>query len=595
MKYHNRNTLTLIKKSFVVALRCKTKGSLIIGIVALFFALYPAAFSKITALFTNEIVMYAEHKTSAHQILGLFAVISITCIINAIFNSIHSYYEFVDKQSINAYVRESILRYTTSVEYNQLDNHNDFREKIEFVAQYGADHVVGSIQKSLLWLQQVITILSLTYIIWSISPSIFAVLIITSIPAAILAYLQKDENYRSRAQWSKTGAMVAESFVELADARHIAEINFLEIQSYLKKTWRETAMCFLTEKKRITIKHVKYNSVADFLRNGVYVIILLITAYKIYAFPSLGIGIFMLAYTTTSQFQKAVTEFFIGIADFFSNIKYMRDYFSLEMFPVEEMGAPNAISKLDIECKDISFTYPGAAEPSISHLNLKIYQGERIALVGENGAGKSTLVNLLCGFYEPDEGEILVNGINLKTIKKDVRAVMSVIFQDYSRYEATLRENIILDNDELDSLSVPVEQIISKTGVDEIAATLDGGLDETLGRFSECGTTLSSGQWQKVAIARGFSRPNAKMIILDEPTASMDPISESELYTNIKTLISDKTAIVISHRLGIVKSLERVIVLSKGKVIEDGTHNELMKHDGIYKKMFLSQKEYTVV
>ena len=165
-----------------------------------------------------------------------------------------------------------------------------------------------------------------------------------------------------------------------------------------------------------------------------------------------------------------------------------------------------------------------------------------------------------------------------------------MIFQDYNRYEATLRENIMLNYKE-DELSLDeFNQVIQKTGVAEIAAAYKNGLDESLGRFSEYGTTLSAGQWQKVALARGFSRPNAKMVFFDEPTAAMDPISESELYTNIKELIANKTAVIVSHRLGIVKTLDRVIVLANGEIVEDGTHSELIINNGIYSKMFLAQQ-----
>lgn len=590
LKNCSTGTLILIKKSILTALKCKTRLSIVISVAALAFALYPAALSKITEIFTNAVISFAQNEVSLYQVLVPFLIISVMSVANAIFGSVHSYCEFVDKQAINRHIRETILGYITRVEYNQLDNHTNFREKIEFISQHGGDHVAGSIQKSLMWLQQIITIFSLTYIIWDLSPAIFAILIVTSIPAAILAYVQNDEDYRSRVKWSKSGAMLAESCVELIDARHIAEINFLKIQPYLKKKWRETATNYLTEKNALTAKHVKYNSGADILRSGVYLAILLITAQKIYRNPVLGVGVFMLAYTATSQFQKVITELLVGVADFFSDIKYMKDYFSLEELPMEDMVRPRYLPKLDIEFKDVTFTYPGADTPSINHLNLKIKQGERIALIGENGAGKSTLVNLLCGFYKPDDGEILINGINLEQIKKDVRASIAVIFQDYNRYETTLRQNIMLNYKEDDLSLDEFNQVIQKTGVAEIATAHKNGLDEALGRFSEYGTTLSAGQWQKVAVARGFCRPHSSMIILDEPTAAMDPMSESDLYENMQALISDKTAIIISHRLGVCKTVERIIVLQDGKIIEDGSHNSLIKLNGKYATMYNAQQ-----
>lgn len=586
LKNYRMGTLTLIRKSFSTALKCKTRRSLVISFLALFFALYPAVLSRITEVFTNSVISFAQGKRQLYYVLTLFLILSIISVANAIFHSIYNFYEYVDKQAINKHIRQTVLEYTTRVEYSQLSNHSSFREKIEFVSQHSGEHVAGSIQKSIMWIQQIISIFSLAYIICGISPTILVCIIVTSIPAAFLSYIQKDEDYRSRVKWSKSGAMLAESCVEMIDARHIAEINFLKIQPYLKEKWKETATKYLAEKNALTAKHVKYNAGSDILRSGIYVIILLITAHKIYRDASVGVGVFMLAYTATSQFQKAITALFASIADFSSDIKYMRDYFSLEFLPMEEYELANSLTKMDVEFKNVSFTYPGATTPSISHLNLKIEQGERIALVGENGAGKSTLVNLLCGFYKPDEGEILINGINLELIKNDVRASMAVIFQDYNRYEATLRTNIMLNRNENDEL---FKQVIEKTGVDTIASALKNGFDEVLGRFNKCGTTLSAGQWQKVALARGFCHVCARMIILDEPTAAMDPIAESELYTNLKGLISDKTAIIISHRLGIVRAVDRVIVMHNGKIIEDGSHTTLVHNEGAYQKMFSTQ------
>ena len=164
MKLYNLNSLQLIRKSFMTALKCKTKGSVLVGSLALLFALYPAVLSKITEAFTSAIVLYAQHRINVWSVVTLLTILSGLSILNAVFSGIRSYYNYVDKQAINTYIRDTILSYSTRVEYNQLDNHDDFREKIEFASQYGGERVAGSIQKCLMWLQQVVTIISLTYI-----------------------------------------------------------------------------------------------------------------------------------------------------------------------------------------------------------------------------------------------------------------------------------------------------------------------------------------------------------------------------------------------------------------------------------------------
>jgi len=239
---------------------------------------------------------------------------------------------------------------------------------------------------------------------------------------------------------------------------------------------------------------------------------------------------------------------------------------------------------------DVSFTYPGAKHPAVHGITLRIEPGEAVVVVGDNGAGKTTLAKLLCRLYTPSEGQILWGGRDYGSIDLDVfRRAVAVVFQDFARFPATLRENIgfgdlsALDNDEA------VLNAASKCGLTDLVASLSERLDTPLSKQLEDGTELSGGQWQRVAIARALMRPTATLVILDEPTAALDPQTEFEALGVFRALAREKTALIISHRLALARIASKIIVMERGTIIEQGTHDELMRAGGRYSAMFTRQ------
>lgn len=245
-----------------------------------------------------------------------------------------------------------------------------------------------------------------------------------------------------------------------------------------------------------------------------------------------------------------------------------------------------------IEIKNIYFKYPDAKENAINGISLNIKNGETIAIVGENGSGKSTLIRLLTGLYLPDSG-IVINGghstadVSMKSLFKGVSAV----FQKYQRYKMTLRNNIgISDVDKIDDNDKQMDDYCQMAGFSKDADSLTDGYDTMLSREFN-GVDLSGGQWQRVAIARGFYRRH-KLIILDEPTAAIDPLEETRIYNSFAEISRDKTAIIVTHRLGSVRLADRIIVMKKGRIVERGSHDELMKVSGEYARMYESQRQW---
>lgn len=251
---------------------------------------------------------------------------------------------------------------------------------------------------------------------------------------------------------------------------------------------------------------------------------------------------------------------------------------------------PTASASPSITVADLSFIYPGAAQPALRGVNLHIAPGETVVIVGENGGGKSTLAKLLCRLYAPSSGTILWNGDDYRYLNLDhFRQQIAVLFQDFARFPATLRENIGFGD--LDALhdDERLRRAASQIGVGRIAETLPRQLDTPLNKELEDGVELSGGQWQRVAIARALMRSDVPLVILDEPTAALDPRTEHEALSLFRRMAEGKTAVIISHRLALARIATTVVVMENGQIVERGTHDDLMEAGGLYAEMFTRQ------
>ena len=254
----------------------------------------------------------------------------------------------------------------------------------------------------------------------------------------------------------------------------------------------------------------------------------------------------------------------------------------------------DTLSHGDIAFENVSFTYPGTDREILKNVTFRIKAGERVAFVGENGAGKSTLVKLLCGLYEPDAGRVLIGGVNVRDLSEELRRKMlSVVFQDFQEYELTLRENVALGDIPALKEDARIRQALEQAGGAELYIQEEKGLERNLGHLEEDGKDLSRGQWQRVAIARAFLA-DAAFCVLDEPTAALDPIAESRMYENFDRIFRKNGTIMISHRLASAKMADRIMVLDGGRIIQDGSHEQLMKTEGLYRTMYLAQSSWYV-
>ena len=256
--------------------------------------------------------------------------------------------------------------------------------------------------------------------------------------------------------------------------------------------------------------------------------------------------------------------------------------------PGEGRPAPDA-TRYDIELRDLGFAYPNSDRPVLSGVGAQMPAGTVTAIVGANGAGKSTLVKLLTRMYDPDQGEILLNGIPLAEYDLDsLRRGIAVVYQDFAQFALTFGENVAVGAAVPGQMSSRIEEAARWAGADEVAARLPAGYETQLTRRFEGGVELSGGEWQKVGLARGFVR-DAGLVILDEPTAALDAEAEYQLFQRFREIVIGKTALLISHRFSTVRMADQILVLDDGRIIEAGGHDELVELGGRYAALYEMQ------
>ncbi|AFZ11455.1 Xenobiotic-transporting ATPase [Crinalium epipsammum PCC 9333] len=306
------------------------------------------------------------------------------------------------------------------------------------------------------------------------------------------------------------------------------------------------------------------------------------------------LGDLVLYSQTFQRGQGALKDLISNLAGLHENNLFLADLFEfLALKPnLIESAHPKLVPRpmqQGIEFKNVSFRYQNSPRQAIKQVNLTIAPGEIIALVGENGSGKTTLVKLLCCLYDVTQGSITIDGINLRQFSTtDLRRQIGVIFQDYTRYQLTVADNIWLGNIDLPLTSEKFTQAARQSGADAVIQSLPQGYETLLGTWFKGGEELSGGQWQKIALARAFLR-DAQLVVLDEPTSAMDAKAEAEVFEKFRDLMRDRSALLITHRLSTVKMADRIYVIHQGEIVENGTHDQLMALQGTYAHLFETQ------
>ncbi len=439
-------------------------------------------------------------------------------------------------------------------------------------------------------LSSLITFLSMIALITRLGWVVAVVALIAPIPSFIASSRYGWQGYRM-SRWQSPDRRRMAYFLDLLTKdTYNKEIKLFGLGDFFIDRWNEISMRFFHENrslvKRRYLMGFVWGSLSTVVTSGTY---LYVALRAIGGFLTLGDLTF---YTqAVGSVQSSLSSMLDGLSGMYENSLYLGNLYSFLDY-VPEIQSPAEPRKLELplkgglEFRNVSFTYPGKEEPALRDVSFTIEPGEAVALVGQNGAGKTTVVKLLTRLYDPDEGQILLDGHDIREYDlTDLHAAIGVIFQDYVTYYFSARENIGVGRlPEMENLE-RVEQSAAKSGAAGVIEHLPQGYDTMLGRWFNDGYQLSGGEWQKVALARAFMR-DAEILILDEPTASLDARAEYEIFARMKELTQGKIALFISHRFSTVRLADRIFVLENGTVSEAGSHSELLTLDGTYAELF---------
>lgn len=490
----------------------------------------------------------------------------------------------------NIFSSERIIRKTSQLTIAQLED-PDFYDKLER-ARTQTSRRVDLMSNILGQAESMISMASLIAGLIYFAPALILLLVLSIIPSFI-----------NEAKFSSTRYSLARSWTserrELDYLRYIGannetskEVKLFGLTDFIADRFNVLSRKYYEITKKLSIRQSIWGSVFNILGvlsyYGAYVYIIL---RVLAGFISIGELTFLSG--SFNRLRNNLQNFFSRFTRISESALYLKDYFDFIDLDIERKATdlvelPDKIRE-GFVVRDLHFTYPGGSEEVLKGVNFEIKAGEKMAFVGQNGAGKTTLIKLFLRFYEPTSGEILLDGININCFDVDeYRQRFGVIFQDFFRYEFTMRENIAVGNiDELDNDPV-IEDAAARSLADQVVREMADGLEQQLGRRFASGQELSGGQWQKVALARAYMK-DSEVMILDEPTSALDAQAEFDVFERFIGLTKGRTSIIISHRFSTVRMADRILVLKDGKVLEIGTHEELMAEPKLYASLFKLQ------
>ncbi|HDX9633550.1 MULTISPECIES: ABC transporter ATP-binding protein [Bacillus cereus group] len=443
-------------------------------------------------------------------------------------------------------------------------------------------------------LQSLISLIGICGILLAIHWILPIALFLSTLPGIILIFIAKSKNYRMTKETAAKDRELGFTDNLFVDKSAIREIKINDSGDFLLNKWSNLFKVIQKYKLNLALWECKTKSIAALLLQVSSLVVSLILVYQIFD-NKLSIGDYVALLGAVASVQSIFGSIGSHLGSIFETAIYNSALMQILDYDVKNKKEVDPIeiqSVEEISLKNISFYYPKTNVKVLDNINLKINKGENISIVGHNGSGKTTLVKCILGLYDVSDGEIRVNEKNIKDINKITYFErVAAIFQDFYKYKFSLRENLGFGNLKKLNDDQELYNALQKVGLYEKVKNYQFNLDTYLTREIPDGRELSGGEWQKLAIARGFLK-DSDLIILDEPTAALDPLSEMKIFELFNKLSENKTTITISHRLGPTKYSDRIIVMDNGNIVEEGNYDELMNKRGVYYEMYLSQAKW---
>lgn len=476
--------------------------------------------------------------------------------------------------------RLSLIHFESIELYDQIDL---AKGGVRFALNSTIDLINGTIYYSLFFVSILIYFIS-------IQPMFIVICALCFFPQIFSQMIKGSKLYRTQEK-TVTSQRESEYFRScLIEKEYYKETKTLDVKDYFFQRYLEKLKLFNKEKWNTEVKIGFIDSVLTLITLAAYIGSFVLLAYYL-IHGDISIGAFSGIFYSLNRLMDCTKEMVNIYGSVYQNASLAGKLYDFLELP-EDGGEDRKIEVIrDITLNDLSFCYPYKEENALERINLRIKAGEHVALVGLNGSGKSTLIKIILGLFNPTQGQVFYDDEDISKIKSEnVFTKSSAVFQNFGKYKLTLKENVILSEvQKMENESV-IKEKMDLVGFIYERQGIDGNLNTMLSKEFD-GIDLSGGEWQRLAIARGLYR-TSELIVLDEPTAAIDPIEEANVYKRFKQISEGKTSIIVTHRLGSAKDASRIIVLDHGKVIEDGSHEELLEKDNLYAKMFRAQAEW---
>jgi ATP-binding cassette, subfamily B, bacterial len=525
--------------------------------------------------------------------LFLLIMLGGVMLLMSVFTTLSEVVSAAQTQRVTDHMQEllQIKSVEADLEYYENAQYYDTLQRAQQEAPFRPNQILNRIAQIL---QNGISLIGILGLLLFLHWGVVGVLFVAAMPALWVRLRFSKVLYEWQRKRTALNRQASYLGVMLSHDQYAKEVRLFNLGALFRERFRKIRAQVYRETLDITVKKAIASlcaeSIAELLTIGIFIFI----AYQTIQ-GNLKIGDLVLYQQALQRGETALQGVLNGLSGLYEDNLFLNNLYEfLDLKPkIIDSAHPKAFPipiQTGIELSQVSFSYANTLRQALDNVSLKIRPGETIALVGENGSGKTTLVKLLCRLYEPTSGQITIDAVDIRDVAiTELRQQISVIFQDYAKYHFSVRENIWLGNIQSSAYGA-IEQAARRSGAHDVIERLPKGYDTILGKLFEQGEELSIGQWQKVALARAFLR-KSQLIILDEPTSAMDPKAEYEVFQRFRELTRDQMAVLISHRLSTVRMADRIYLMDNGHIAEAGTHEELVRLNGRYARLFESQAE----